>query len=137
MKSCVAGRRKPALRLAAMLAVTAVMLSAGVLSAWLPAGAVPSAAVLPAATSGAAEVGVELQQPGQQQPEQQGEWQRVTPETAALQEQLPATPFVLYAYGFVWVATLAYLWSIWRRITRVRREIQQLERRVSPGGGRR
>lgn len=111
MESCTAGRGILVRRLAAVLVVTA--------------------AVVSVTTLGAAAAAGELQQP-----EQQAEWQRVTPETAALQEQLPATPFVLYAYGFVWVATLAYLWSIWRRINRLRREMEQLERRVSPGGRR-
>ncbi|MFB3855328.1 MAG: CcmD family protein [Vicinamibacterales bacterium] len=74
--------------------------------------------------------------PLQVQPDPQGEWQRVTPGSAPV-EQLPATPFVLYAYGFVWVAILGYLWTIWRRLNRVREELSSLERRVAGGAGRR
>ena len=51
------------------------------------------------------------------------------------QERLPATPFVLYAYGFVWVAILAYLWSLWRRLGAVEKELGSVTRRIE--GGRR
>ena len=29
-------------------------------------------------------------------------------------EQLPGGAFVVVAYGFLWVATMVYLWSVWR-----------------------
>jgi CcmD family protein len=51
------------------------------------------------------------------------------------QERLPAAPFVLYAYGFVWVMILAYLWSLWRRLAAVEKELADVARRVE--GGRR
>jgi len=52
-------------------------------------------------------------------------------------EQLPGGVFVVIAYGFIWVALVAYLWSIWRRLGRVETEMRALERRASPGSGAR
>jgi CcmD family protein len=54
----------------------------------------------------------------------------------AQREQLPAAPLVMAAYGIAWVLVLGYLWSIWRRLARVEREIVDLSRRVG-GGARR
>jgi CcmD family protein len=45
-------------------------------------------------------------------------------------EQLPAAPLVMAAYGFVWVAVLVYVWSLWKRMTRLERELADLQRRV-------
>jgi CcmD family protein len=59
----------------------------------------------------------------------------VTPETAV--EQLPAAPLLIVAYAFVWVALLVYVWSIWRRLEKVEREMHALEQRGSgTRGGR-
>jgi CcmD family protein len=48
-------------------------------------------------------------------------------------EQLPAAPLVIGAYAFIWVGVMAYLWSIWRRLSAVDRELallrQTIERR--------
>jgi CcmD family protein len=41
-------------------------------------------------------------------------------------DQLPAAPYLVAAYAFVWVATMVYLWTIWRRINRVEAEMQAL-----------
>ncbi len=41
-------------------------------------------------------------------------------------EQLPAARLLIAAYAFVWVAMLAYVWSIWRRLGRVERDIARL-----------
>lgn len=38
-------------------------------------------------------------------------------------EELPATPLVFAAYAFVWVALVAYVFVLWRRLTRVEREL--------------
>ena len=51
-------------------------------------------------------------------------------------EKLPAAPFLIAAYAFVWVAVMFYLWTIWRRINTVEREMQDLERRTARGAGR-
>jgi hypothetical protein len=45
-------------------------------------------------------------------------------------EQMPAAPMVIAAYGFVWVALLVYVWSIWRRVQTVEHDIAELSRRV-------
>ena len=45
-------------------------------------------------------------------------------------EQLPAAPLLVAAYAFVWVALLVYVWLLWRRMTRVERELADLSRRV-------
>ena len=45
-------------------------------------------------------------------------------------EQLPAAPLVIAAYAFVWVALLAYVWSLWKRMTKLERELADLQRRV-------
>jgi CcmD family protein len=44
-------------------------------------------------------------------------------------EQLPAAPLLIAAYAFVWVAVLFYVWTIWRRLNKVEKEMQALERR--------
>lgn len=45
-------------------------------------------------------------------------------------ESLPAAPMVIVAYAFVWVALLAYVWFIWRRMQKVEGELADLERRA-------
>jgi CcmD family protein len=52
------------------------------------------------------------------------------------QDQLPAAPLLVAAYAFVWVALLVYVWTIWRRLMRVEREIRELSSRVSEGASR-
>ena len=49
------------------------------------------------------------------------------------QEQLPATPLVAAAYGVAWGAVLVYVWTIWRRLARVEREIAEVSRRITAG----
>jgi CcmD family protein len=48
-------------------------------------------------------------------------------------EQLPAAPLVIGAYAFIWLGVMAYLWTIWRRLAAVDRELtllrQTIERR--------
>jgi CcmD family protein len=46
------------------------------------------------------------------------------------QEQLPAAPLLIAAYAFVWVMLLVYLWTIWRRLSAVERELADVARRV-------
>jgi CcmD family protein len=52
------------------------------------------------------------------------------------QEQLPATPLVATAYGVAWVAVLLYLFSIWRRLAAVERELADVARRIDAQGRR-
>jgi CcmD family protein len=53
------------------------------------------------------------------------------------QEQLPAAPLLVAAYAFVWMALLVYVWTIWRRLMKVEREVRELSSRVSEGAPRR
>ena len=46
------------------------------------------------------------------------------------QEQIPAAPLVAGAYGIAWAAVLIYLWSVWRRLGRVERELADVTRRI-------
>lgn len=46
------------------------------------------------------------------------------------QETMPAAPLVAVAYGVAWAAVLIYLFSIWRRLGTVDREIADVARRV-------
>lgn len=45
-------------------------------------------------------------------------------------EQLPAAPLLIAAYAFVWVALMVYVWSLWRRLSRLERDLADLQRRV-------
>lgn len=47
------------------------------------------------------------------------------------QEQLPAAPLVIGAYAVAWIAVFLYLWSIWRRLSRVETEIASVSRRIA------
>ena len=48
-----------------------------------------------------------------------------------VQEQIPAGPLVAAAYGIAWAVVLVYVWSIWRRLQRVERELAEVNRRIS------
>ena len=69
-----------------------------------------------------------------QPPAQPGADEFVPVTSLPVTESLPAAPFVIGAYAFVWVALVGYLWSIWRRLDRVERDIRQLARRQTPAG---
>ncbi len=49
------------------------------------------------------------------------------------QDQIPAAPLVMTAYAVAWGAVFVYVWSIWRRLGKVEREIADLSRRVASG----
>jgi CcmD family protein len=46
-------------------------------------------------------------------------------------DQLPAAPYLIAAYVFVWLAALLYLWTIWRRLNKVEADMRALERQQS------
>jgi hypothetical protein len=48
----------------------------------------------------------------------------------AAREQLPATPYVGLAYGFIWIALLVYMFVVARRLGRVQGDLQDLRRRL-------
>jgi CcmD family protein len=52
------------------------------------------------------------------------------------QEQLPAPRLVIAAYGFVWAVLLVYVWTIWRRLMKVEREMHELSARIAEHTGR-
>ena len=47
------------------------------------------------------------------------------------EDRLPAAPLLIAAYSFVWMALLIYLWSIWRRLTKLEKELKDFTRTVS------
>jgi CcmD family protein len=47
-------------------------------------------------------------------------------------DQLPAAPLLIAAYAFVWVATMVYVWTVWRRLNRVESEMRVLAHKT-PG----
>ena len=49
------------------------------------------------------------------------------------QDEIPAAPLVAAAYGVAWAAVLIYLFSIWKRLAAVEREMADVARRVSAG----
>ena len=51
------------------------------------------------------------------------------------EEKLPAAPLLIAAYSIVWIAAVGYLFSIWRRLDRVDRDLAELTRRL-PGDRR-
>ena len=44
-------------------------------------------------------------------------------------EQIPAAPLLIGSYAFFLALMMFYLWTIWRRIGRVEKEMHDLERR--------
>ncbi|MGQ0737105.1 MAG: hypothetical protein ACT4QD_26095 [Acidobacteriota bacterium] len=44
------------------------------------------------------------------------------------EEQVPAAPIVVAAYGFVWVAFIAYCFTLVRRVRKVEADLAALER---------
>lgn len=51
-------------------------------------------------------------------------------------EELPAAPLVMAAYAVAWIVVFVYVWSIWRRLSRVEQEIASVSQRVASGGRR-
>ena len=46
-------------------------------------------------------------------------------------ESLPAGPLVYAAYGFVWLALIAYVFLLWRRIGKVERELADVNAKLA------
>jgi CcmD family protein len=47
-----------------------------------------------------------------------------------IREELPATPLVFAAYAAVWVVLIIYVFSIWRRVSKVERELNEVSSRL-------
>lgn len=67
---------------------------------------------------------VEAQAP-QQPPQQQDEF--VPIDQLPPEEQMPAAPMVVAAYGFIWVAFIAYVFTLVRRVRKVEDDVRRLE----------
>ena len=50
------------------------------------------------------------------------------------EERLPAAPLLVAAYAFAWLAVFFYLWTVWRRLSRVEAEMRTLEQRQTQRG---
>ena len=46
------------------------------------------------------------------------------------EDQLPAAPLLVAAYALRWIAVVGYLWSIWRRMVAVERDLSELSGRT-------
>ena len=68
------------------------------------------------------------------QPQQQNEFVPIDKLPPA--DQLPSAPLLIAAYVFVWIATLFYLWTIWRRLGKVEADVRGLEQRRAAGSKR-
>jgi CcmD family protein len=51
-------------------------------------------------------------------------------------EALPAAPLLVAAYAFAWVALVGYLWSVWRRLGKIERELAEVARRLAASARR-
>jgi CcmD family protein len=51
-------------------------------------------------------------------------------------DEIPAVPFIGYAYGFIWIAVLGYVVYVAKGLGRVNREIEELRRKLD-GAARR
>ena len=70
-----------------------------------------------------------------QQPQRPAEDEFVPVTELPVEERLPAAPLLIAAYSVAWVAVAAYLFSIWRRVGRVERELADVTRRLQSGRG--
>ena len=51
-------------------------------------------------------------------------------DTLPPEDRLPAAPLLVAAYSVAWVAIMIYVWSLWRRLSRVEREMATLGQRA-------
>ena len=49
------------------------------------------------------------------------------------EDELPAAPLVMTAYAAAWAIVIGYLWTIWKRLGNVEKELADEGRRVSAG----
>jgi CcmD family protein len=45
-------------------------------------------------------------------------------------DQMAAAPLLITAYAFVWVATMFYVWTVWRRLNKVETEMRALAQKT-------
>jgi len=53
-----------------------------------------------------------------------------------LRPELPATPFVAAAYGFIWIAILVYVLVVARGLSNVRKDLADLRKKLDGAGPR-
>ena len=53
----------------------------------------------------------------------------VRADTIPQTEQIPAAPLLLSSYAFFLLLMMFYLWTIWRRVGKVEKDMHDLERR--------
>jgi hypothetical protein len=58
----------------------------------------------------------------------QSEFKPVTQVPAS--DQLPSAPLVIAAYAFVWLAFVAYVWLMWRKLGKVEDDLNTLAARL-------
>ncbi len=46
-------------------------------------------------------------------------------------ESIPAAPLLIAGYAFIWVAAMVYLWTIWRRLTKVEDDMRALAQKTT------
>lgn len=80
-----------------------------------------------ASTGDEADASVQATQPSREQPARD---EFVPIDELPPNEQLPAARFLVMSYVFAWVAILVYVWSIWRRLGKVERELTAVEERL-------
>jgi CcmD family protein len=61
--------------------------------------------------------------------EPQSEFKPVTEVPAS--EQLPSAPLVIAAYAFVWLAFVAYVWIMWRKLTKMEQELSSMSAQLA------
>lgn len=74
---------------------------------------------------------------GQVVAQQESQDQFVPVKSLPQQDQLPASTLLITAYGFVWAVLLVYLWTIWRRLVKVERDMQVLSAKIGEKSARR
>ena len=90
------------------------------------------ALVATALTCSNAQTPAAAQAPAGQKPPTEGQSEFVPISQLPPGDQLPAAPLLITAYAFVWVAVLFYVWTIWRRLNTVEKDMQALARRSQP-----
>lgn len=48
-------------------------------------------------------------------------------------ESFPAAPLLIAAYAVAWIVIFVYVWTVWRRLDRLERELKEVRGRVSRG----
>jgi CcmD family protein len=80
--------------------------------------------------------GASMEKGHQQPPPKTAQEGFVPVEDLPSDDRLPAAPLLITAYAAVWVVLLLYIASLWRRLSKIEREITTLRQRIGPGAHR-